>query len=182
MNEETYTTADVSSIYTITEQTVRTWANEFEQYLSPSANPGHRKTRLFSPSDMQIIAVVAELKGKRKTFEEIAFSIENGERGNLPAMPAELRQVKISETERRLSERINWLQQQVEHAQVLLEQAEQDKQLLYKTQAELDVKSNRLTDAEQQLVDLRKQQNELYESIGELRGEIKFLRRKEDSD
>ena len=182
MDEQTYTTADVSSLYNITEQTVRTWANEFEMYFSPSANPGHRRTRLFSPSDMQIMALVAELKGKRKTFDEIAFSIENGQRGDLPAMPAELRQVKISETERRLTERISWLQQQLEHAQLLLEQAEKDKQLLYKTQAELEVKSKRLEQTEQQLADLRKQQNELYESIGELRGEIKFLRREDDKE
>jgi DNA-binding transcriptional MerR regulator len=66
-------------------ETARGWAAEFERHLSPRANPGTNKTRAFTQTDLEILALVAEYKEQRLTFNDIHTALDNGQRGTPPA-------------------------------------------------------------------------------------------------
>jgi len=79
-----YKTIDVQQIFAISDETVRAWAREFSDYLSPLANPGTGRHRLFNLDDMRVFALVSEMKGKGLTFADIHVSLAAGERGQFP--------------------------------------------------------------------------------------------------
>lgn len=84
-----YRTRHICTLFDISEETVRVWVNEFQDYLSPTATPGKHKQRLFTDPDMRVMAFVAEMKKLGRTFAEIHISLRNGQRGVLPALPPE---------------------------------------------------------------------------------------------
>jgi DNA-binding transcriptional MerR regulator len=75
-----YNTHHVQILYQITLETVRTWAQEFIEYLEPSANPGKGKTRSFSENDMQVMGFIAEERAKNVPFDEIHVALKQGTR------------------------------------------------------------------------------------------------------
>lgn len=84
-----YKTRHICTLFDISEETVRVWVNEFAEYLSPTATPGKHKQRTFTDRDMAILSLVAEYKGRGRTFAEIHFALKSGQRGVAPAIPPE---------------------------------------------------------------------------------------------
>ena len=80
---------NVQNTFSITEQTVRNWADSFAKYLSPGANPGSGATRLFTREDMAVFSLIAEMRGQGKKYDAIGLALENGQRGGLPDLPDE---------------------------------------------------------------------------------------------
>lgn len=106
-----YRSKHVSTIFNISHETVRTWSNEFGEYLSPTARPGARKQRLFTKDDMSVFSLVSELKKQGMTFDEIHASLKNGERGELPTIdPSEVQAIVSSDSENRLALEVERMQ------------------------------------------------------------------------
>lgn len=83
-----YTVSQVAQLFNIARETVRGWAVEFESELEPNANPGAKRQRSFSDRDLEILALVSELKGQGKLYADIHAALANGQRGQIPASAA----------------------------------------------------------------------------------------------
>lgn len=80
-----YSTSQVASLFNTARETIRNWAIEFENELSPTANPGEGRQRSFVETDLEVLALVSEMKGQGKLYADIHASLANGSRGMLPA-------------------------------------------------------------------------------------------------
>lgn len=119
-----YRSEHVSKLYDVARQTVSVWAGEFSEYLSPTANPGKRKRRLFSQEDMEVFDLVAKLKDQHLTNEEIHLQLKVGERGVAPSIqPNEVQAIVSGEAESRLSLEVERLQYELVHTRNELQKA-----------------------------------------------------------
>jgi len=90
-----YKSGQVANLYGVTTETLRSWSKDFSTYLSPSAQAGKNKQRLYSNEDLTIISLVAELRKENLTYQEIHLALKNGQRGQPPALnPDELRELQ----------------------------------------------------------------------------------------
>jgi len=80
---------NVQIMFSVSPQTARNWADEFQKYLSPTANPESGATRLFTREDMTVFSLIAEMRGQGKQYDAIGGALENGKRGGLPDLPDE---------------------------------------------------------------------------------------------
>lgn len=81
-----YKSTHVQRLFNVSPETVRNWADEFKDHLSVTASPGSGRHRLFTHEDMEVFALVAELKDKGLTYNDIHASLQNGQRGDVPQM------------------------------------------------------------------------------------------------
>lgn len=87
---------------------------EFAEYLSPTATPGDRKKRDFTPEDLAVFALVAEFKERKATYEEIHLSLKAGQRGKPPEISEDqLKLISATESEKRASLEIVSLQRHI---------------------------------------------------------------------
>lgn len=120
-----YRTKDVAAFYDVSDQTVGVWSREFAQYLSPHANPGRKKKRLFTKEDMSVFSLVSQLQGHGMTFEEIHANLKSGARGEEPHVePTEVQALISTETESRLAVENDRLTRALVSAQEALKKAE----------------------------------------------------------
>jgi DNA-binding transcriptional MerR regulator len=84
-----YKSRHVQKLFNVSAETVRTWADEFEQFLSPLAKPGTGRHRIFNTADLHVFALVAEMKEKGFTYSDIHASLLNDTRGIIPEMAIE---------------------------------------------------------------------------------------------
>ena len=119
-------TAEVAAYYKRTEQTIRAWAREFSGYLSPTANPGGGKGRNYTVEDLQVIALIAEMKDNNATYDEIHMSLTAGQRGDPPNMTVDdLKLLRATEGEKRAGVEIQALQQHIVDIQARMKHAEE---------------------------------------------------------
>ena len=104
----------VADIFGFAESTVRNWSAEFAEYLSPTATPGDRKKRDFTPEDLSVFALVAEFKQNKATYEDIHLALKMGQRGKPPDISEDqLRLIAATEGEKRASLEIVSLQRHI---------------------------------------------------------------------
>lgn len=84
MADQRYTTEHLTALHGVSPVTIRTWALEFKDFLSPDANPGQGKQRLFNSDDMGVFDLVAQHKQDGKTFADIHAALGTGQRGGSP--------------------------------------------------------------------------------------------------
>lgn len=120
-----YSSRHVATIFGVALETVRNWADEFEPYLSPTATPGKGKHRMYTLDDLKVFALVADMKKRGNTYEEIHASLRVGSRGQPPVLPPdEVQALVVGEQERRLSLEVEYLQRSMMKLQQQLEEAE----------------------------------------------------------
>lgn len=118
-------TAEVAAYYKRTEQTIRAWAREFSRHFSPTANPGSGKGRTYTIEDLQVIGLIAEMKDRNATYEEIHAALDSGQRGDPPNLSVDdLKVLRATEGEKRAGFEIQVLQQHIADIQVRVKQAE----------------------------------------------------------
>lgn len=78
------TTKQAAQLFSVNEQTIRRWVDEFAGKLSPAANPEAGRPRRLLENDLAVLALVADMKGEGKTFEEIHAALNAGQRGVVP--------------------------------------------------------------------------------------------------
>lgn len=175
-----YRSQHVATIYGITIETVNVWAREFSKYLSPTANPGQRKTRLFTQEDMTVIDLIASLRKQQVTYEEIHATLASGQRGNLPDVePEQVQAIVSTEHETRLALENERLRMALIEAQSALKKAEEDltqlreledKALRLETQIEAERAAKKELLEQQDI-----QRKELQSQIAALQQEVKEL-------
>lgn len=143
-----------ASLFKIARETVRKYSIEFAAYLSPQANPGDNRTRVYHESDMEVFALIVEMKGQGKLYSDIHAALMNGQRGSLPNGTAAL----VSTDQPRYT--------QLQLKLVFLEKDVREKELEIAQLAAL------LDRSDTQLADARKEIRELYEEIGRLKAGI----------
>jgi DNA-binding transcriptional MerR regulator len=86
-----YKSGQVAQLYNVTRETLRNWSDTFREYLNEDAQPGTGKDRIYTPDDLKIISLVAELRNDNLSLPEIHAALRNGQRGEPPALsPDEL--------------------------------------------------------------------------------------------
>jgi len=138
-----YTASQVAQVFKTARETIRNWAIEFENELSPSANPGDKRQRSFTDSDLEIIALISEMKGQGKLYADIHAALVNGQRGHVPD---DVSAIVPADTPRptQLQARVNFLEAQL---QAVMESSQRDKaqiDLLTRQLAEAQAKNDRL--------------------------------------
>lgn len=91
MSEKKYQNKHIQAMFNISPASVRIWANDFADYLSPSANPPAGQTRKFTDNDIRVFATISRLKDFNNTVDEIKTELENGVLDDAPVqVPNEL--------------------------------------------------------------------------------------------
>lgn len=164
-----YTTKEVAALYGVTIETARAWSEEFAAYLSPTANPGHKKTRQFTVEDMTVFDLIATMKREGKVFEDIHTALAADQRGQPPALDSEdMRAIILNESEKRLVLEIEFLRQ-------TLTQVEAEREALRTKAARADEleRENIRLNAENEFL---RERLKLEREIGEKEGELRALR------
>lgn len=146
-----YSTIQVATLFNAARETVRKWAVEFEHELSPSANPGEGRQRVFTDDDLEKIALIVEMKSQGKLYADIHAALANGQRGNPPPgavaiVPTttprtSVLQVRITNLERDLARTVDLAKEQTGVINELRRQLEETKAELraaYKTIGRLE--------------------------------------------
>jgi DNA-binding transcriptional MerR regulator len=146
---------------------------EFAEYLSPTARPGKNKNRLYSVSDMEVIALVADQKATGQTYPEIHASLINGQRGSVDLSPEDMRIITAGEGKKQLSLEIEHLQHAIVRLKTELEQtrqeAEEARQLreeAVRLQTSLEHISAQLQETQERLDQAHKHNEELSREVG----------------
>jgi DNA-binding transcriptional MerR regulator len=87
---------EAATLFDVTPQTIRRWADEFSTYLSSGANPPHGNIRTFTEEDMQVLALVATVKNNAGTYEDAHARLRTGERGKIPKEPLSKEQQEMA--------------------------------------------------------------------------------------
>ena len=173
-----YRSSHVATIYGISTHTVGTWSGEFAEYLSPTANPGKKKQRLFSKEDMRVFSLVSELQRQGMTFEEIHANLKSGARGDEPAIePNEVQSIVSGEAETRLAIDNERLKMALVDAQGALKKAQaelaklrevEDENIRLQTQLEAERAAKNASEErlEKQVAQLQKEIRELAMQAG----------------
>lgn len=192
-----YNSRHVSTLFGVTVETIRNWSETFRSYLSPTANPGKNRPRLFTVSDMEVFSLIAQMRNDAMGFEDIHASLSNGLRGDPPELPPdEVEALVTGEHEKRLSLEIQYLQkalakvqQERDEALGKVDQLLQLEKDSIKLQAELEYTKRLVGNSEQRVLELSEQLEKaqleikhLSEKVGEsyVRGIMEALERKGD--
>lgn len=74
------TVSDIAERCDVSPQTVRTWCDTFNEWLSPSATPPAGEVRTFTSDDLRVLDLVADMRVKRIGYEDIKTTLASGER------------------------------------------------------------------------------------------------------
>lgn len=164
--QKIYGSKEAAALYGVTEQTIRSWAEEFSQHLSVLANPGNRRTRQFSHEDMSVLALIAEHKRRGTSFADIHAALENGERGEFLD---EMQLMLTPEEEYRFSLEIEYLKREIDDLRRQRDEAQ-------KLTAELDnlrIENARLLAK----IEALEREIDKAQELGKAQGELAALRR-----
>jgi len=169
-----YRSSDVQKLFGVSHDTIRRWADEFQQYLSPSANPGTGKHRLFTSDDVEKMALIHEMRRTNQAADDIAAALATGQRGSIPDS------VEARELDLRAGLQVQILQNELEQVQSELQASREDAQHW----------RDRAKTLEGQLEELRKQATDstaanetiiaLNREIGKLQAMLELLKGDDD--
>lgn len=164
-----YTNRQTAALFGVSLETIRNWAYEFAEYLSPTANPGKGKHRLYSPDDLAVFGLVDDLKKQGRTYSDIHVTLKSGQRGYPPNLdPNEVQAIVVNEQEKRLSVEVEVLQRTCLQLQKQLDEAETKVREAEEVRA-TNIRLETLVETQQQRV------NELKEQLDKAQGRIEQL-------
>ena len=82
--DEHFTTQAIAQTFGVSHQTVKNWSDEFVDFLSPTANPGQGRRRLFTPEDLRVFALVHDFHKRGYTYADAKGALGAGQRGDIP--------------------------------------------------------------------------------------------------
>lgn len=172
---KSYTAQQVATMYQISDETVRKYAIEFIDYLSPTANPGDGRTRFFTEDDMRVLSYVVERKKTGAVFTDIHTELRNGQRGEPPALePEEISALTTDTDRRRLELQVELLTGELQATRGELERLRQIEKQALRNEAKLEMLQEQLSKTEekyeQERRELQARINELERELGRLEG------------
>lgn len=164
-----YSTRHCCTLFRVSPETVRTWAEEFSAYLSPIANPGTGRHRQFTEDDMRVLSLISEMKRDNLTFSDIHAALAAGQRGKAPALPVEeVQALVVGERESQLIVQLQKLQDTIialqKERDALLPSRENEIRL----QALHDADQKRIVELTAELKAAQGEIKELYKEVGKL--------------
>lgn len=171
---------DAAILFDVTPQTIRRWTDEFSDYLSTGANPDNGSTRVFSESDMSVLALIATVKNTGGTYDDAHARLRTGERGIVPDEPLskEQQEMAISQViiqNQQLQTQVNDLQEQLEAQEGQLREARDE---ISRLKGIIEEKEKSYGDSGQELGDARKRIEELLMKVAVL--EYQLNQQKDD--
>ena len=154
-----YSSRQIAALYTVSIETIRIWTLEFAEYLSPTAQPGRNKNRVYTIADLEVLSLVSELKRQGKIFSDIHFALKAGQRGAAPNLePQEIQAIAYGEHEKRLSLEVEHLQhailrltEQLKEAQAKAAEAQVTKDENIRLKAQLEYTERDLDETKERL-------------------------------
>lgn len=164
-----YATRHVGDLFHVSGETVRNWANEFVMYLSVVGNPPKGKQRRFTDEDLSVFSLVAEMKQRGATFDEIHMALAAGQRGAPLQFVQDERSVARSEEEPSIALQVQYLQQTLarmeQQRDEALAQVQPFKDEIIRIQAQLDTSrgmyESRIQELNEQLKEAQRRAEEL---------------------
>ena len=161
-----YSSRHVQTVFGVSSETVRQWANEFSDHLSVGANPGGGRHRLFSEDDMRVFSLIAQMKGDNFTFADIHASLSSGARGEAPVFPADEVQLLLA------TEQGRQLSTQVEQLHLQIQQLKEERESLLPLREEnIRLKSD-VVNRDQHIEDLNDKLEKAQKRIEDLNREV----------
>lgn len=196
-----YTTKHAQKLYDVrSDQTIRNWIREFEEFFSIDATPGKGVDLSLNQDDMRVLDIIAQMRNERRSTDEIYATLKSGQRGNAPDFtPEELDLWVKGEYEKHLSTQVNELNLRIEQLsqeneelrtsiqpirdrniqleaeQIALERQVQDLKLQLERERE---RSDKLADQERGRS--QEQLEKLFREIAELRYKMGLLEKRSD--
>lgn len=111
-----YTTKHAQKLFEVkSDQTIRNWIKEFEEFFSIEATPGKGVDLQLTEEDMSVLDLIASMRSDRRPSEEIYATLKSGERGKSPKYtPEELDLFVKGDYEVHLSTQVNELNLKIE--------------------------------------------------------------------
>ena len=125
-----YSAIQTAELFNVARETIRKWAIEFESYLSATARPPSGGVRRFTLEDIEVFALVSEMKGEGKVYEAIHAALQNGQRGIVPELPTSI--VKSNDQSLALQVRITALEAELADLRQKYHETEGQRALLEK--------------------------------------------------
>lgn len=159
-------------------ETIRRWSKEFEDYLSPSANPEQGATRFYTDEDIEVFALAHQmLIQEHGEYEQVRKALERGERGDPHIITAIVSDAEASREISLLQEQLRSLsakyQQMVEFTEGLKEDMAKANQRAESAEGERDRVKQDLGDAQSEIARLNRE-------LGKLEMLIELARKKDD--
>lgn len=85
-----YTTSALAKSFKVSRETIRQWSIHFERHLSEGATVEDGKHRRYSDDDLEVLALVAEMRDNNAQWDEIHIALDAGQRGSVPENPRAL--------------------------------------------------------------------------------------------
>lgn len=150
-----YTAKHVTRLFDVSRETSRQWAIEFADYLSAGAQGGEGRRRDFNDDDLEVFALIHEMRKRGLQYDDVKAALDNGQRGEIPDMPT----VLTAGDEKR---QVLMLRQKIETLQI---QRNDLKVSNSRLEGENAVLREKLDRAEQEIRDL-------YRQVGKLEGKL----------
>lgn len=122
-----YRTTQVADLFGVSSTTVRNWAGEFKDYLSPTAQPSGGGRYLFTEDDVRVFALAHLGVQRGMDYESIHRELKNGQRGEIPEYAETAGAlVPLAATQQlvRMKDEIERLNQEIEILQTARDKAE----------------------------------------------------------
>ena len=181
---ETFTSGQVAALFQITTETVRVWAQEFAEFLSPDANPGGKRNRRFDEDDLTVFALVSDLKTIGKTFQDAHVALSNGQRGVFPEVSDRALAVLDAKDKHAIAVQVERLQNELEAVRLerdqLLDKLNEHREMEIENarlKSERDSEKRRAEVAEGRVEELTNRLIELQMESGQARGELAAMLR-----
>ena len=165
------TTKAVAVYFKRSGPTIRNWAKEFADHLSPTGSPEAGKVREFTIEDMRVFDLIAKMKDQGKTYDEIHASLKAGARGDAPDLDeSALEVLQAAEGERRVALEVQALQQVIVDLRRQLDRAQE-------TAAQVETVRLENRALETSLRHVEKDRNELKERLDKTIARVEMLSR-----
>lgn len=111
-----YTTKHAQKLFEVkSDQTIRNWIKEFEEFFSVEATPGKGVDLQLTEEDMCVLDLISSMRSDRRSSDEIHATLKSGERGKPPEYtPEELDLLVKGDYEKHLSIQVNELNLKIE--------------------------------------------------------------------
>lgn len=149
-----YTTKHLYTTFGVSHQTIKNWAKDFADFMSPTARPEGNHQRRFTDEDVRVFDLVNSMKKQGSVNEEIRAALGAGQRGELPEMPKNLATVPSGTALAIALQRVKVLEAEIDLYKAMTSETEGQNKLL---KEQLKQTQDELFDAKYELKQMRMQ-------------------------
>ena len=177
-----YSSKHLALLFGVSLETVRNWCDEFNDYLSMTANPGKGRHRSFTEEDMGVMSLVSQFKRQGMMYEDIHVALKSGERGEIPALGLEeISALANDDNERALTLQVESLSRQLQTLHIELEKAKEIEKENIRLKADLETERKMRQELEKNSRELTDRMMEIQRELGKAQGILEYLQEQNKS-